>query len=119
MNTPQPQSPQDHERILVKHAVTGRMFVNSAADDVTYELEHSDANGTMLSIRGIAPWLAEEIRSVQRELNVFHFEELPGQPPVKHWFYVGEHDVSYESSTSTLTIRAGSKITYKPDEYWA
>ncbi|OWA34188.1 hypothetical protein B9G55_17860 [Saccharibacillus sp. O16] len=115
MTTPQPSS---DERILVKHAVTGRMFVNSAADDVTYELERQDG-GTILTIRGIAPWLAEEIIQVQRELNVFHFEEPNGQPPVKHWFYVGEHDVSYDSTASTLTIRAGSEITYKPDEYWA
>lgn len=110
---------QDHERILVKHAVTGRMFVNSGADDVIYELERSENGSAVLTIRGISPWLAEEILGVQRELNVFHFEEPPGLPPVKHWFYVGEHDVSYDEASSTLTIRAGSAITYKPDEYWA
>jgi len=111
---------QDHERILVKHAVTGRMFINSGTDDVTYELERSGEDGScVLSIRGIAPWLAEDIRGVQRELNVFHFEEPPGTPPIKHWFYVGEHDVVYEEATSTLTIRTGAEITYKPDEYWA
>ena len=113
-------SPQDHERILVKHAVTGRMFINSGTDDVTYEWERVGDNGeAALSIRGIAPWLAEEIRGLQRELNVFRFEEPPGAPPVKHWFYVGEHDVAYDAATSTLTIRTGSEITYKPDEYWA
>lgn len=110
---------QDHERILVKHAVTGRMFVNSGADDVVYELDRPEDGSAVLTIRGISPWLAEEILGVQRELNVFHFEEPPGQPPVKHWFYVGEHDVSYDEASSTLTIRAGSEITYKPDEYWA
>ncbi|WP_172198495.1 hypothetical protein [Saccharibacillus qingshengii] len=111
---------QDHDRILVKHAVTGRMFVNSGVDDVTYTLERLEENGAaVLEIRGISPWAAEDIRSVQRELNVFHFEEPPGQPPVKHWFYVGEHDVVYNEATSTLTIRTGAEITYKPDEYWA
>ncbi|MCQ4086522.1 hypothetical protein [Saccharibacillus sp. JS10] len=113
-------SQQDHERILVKHAVTGRMLINSGTDDVTYELERSgEGGGAVLSIRGVAPWLAEEIRGMQRELNVFHFEETPGVPPVKHWFYVGEHDVTYEASTSTLTIHTGSEITYNPSEYWA
>ncbi|NGZ75058.1 hypothetical protein [Saccharibacillus alkalitolerans] len=113
-------SEHDYERILVKHAVTGRMFVNSGTDDVTYTLERlGEDGGAVLSIQGISPWLAEEIREVRRELNVFHFEEPPGAPPVKHWFYVGEHDVTYDESTSALTIRTGAEITYKPDEYWA
>ncbi|MDO3408326.1 hypothetical protein QWJ34_00945 [Saccharibacillus sp. CPCC 101409] len=113
------QEAHDHDRILVKHAVTGRMFVNSGADDVTYTLERSAEGGAILSIRGIPPWLAEDIRGVRRELNVFHFEEPPGLPPVKHWFYVGEKDVVYDEASSTLTIETGAEITYKPDEYWA
>lgn len=111
---------QDHDRILVKHAVTGRMLVNSGTDDVTYTLERTGDDGAaVLTIQGISPWLAEDIRGMQRELNVFHFEEPPGEPPVKHWFYVGEHDVAYDEATSTLTIVTGAEITYKPDEYWA
>ncbi|GGN98278.1 hypothetical protein [Saccharibacillus kuerlensis] len=114
-----PEQGHEHERILVKHAVTGRMLVNSGTDDVTYTLEPSEEGGMILSIQGVSPWLAEEIRDVQRELNVFRFEEPPGEPPIKHWFYVGEHDVIYDETTSTLTIRAGAEIMYKPDEYWA
>ncbi|TLS49697.1 hypothetical protein FE782_23785 [Paenibacillus antri] len=104
-------------RLLIKHAVGGRTFVDTAKTPAAFAVNE---------LPGGAGWTFEakledgpavrNVLSWRRELNVFVFEE-DRQPVVKHWYYVDPESVSYDEASSTLRLRAVSKLAYVPDEY--
>lgn len=104
------------ERVLVKHSVTGRMLAASA-DGVEYALERQGGQ-TVITLTGVSAEHGDEIVKLWPELNVFRFEEPPGGPVVKHWYYVGNHPVQYDAAAVRLTVTAESEIEYRPDRYW-
>lgn len=106
------------ERVLVKHAVTGRMLLNSSQDQITYSFAPSGA-GSLISICGVSRKQAESILELKQELNVFRFEKPQGGKVTKHWFYVKDGRVSYDEAEQCLTIEADSGLTYQPDDYWS
>jgi len=104
-------------RLLIKHAVGGRTFVDSAKTPVTFSVtERPGGAGWTFeakledgpAVRNVLQW--------RRELNAFVFEE-DRQPVVKHWFYVDPDSVSYDEASGTLRLAAASKLEYVPDEY--
>lgn len=108
----------DQERVLVKHSVTGRMLINSAVDQVQYQIAYQ-GNGAIFFIYGVPSEKATQIINLRQELNLFRFEEPEEGPTVKHWFYVQEDNVTYDEVSKCLRIDAESSITYYPDDYWA
>jgi len=104
-------------RLLIKHAVGGRTFVDSAKDSTPFEVkEFSDGAGWAFEVRLPAGESADEIVKWRNELNVFVFEEYR-QPVVKIWYYADGGSVDYDEATGVLRFRAASKIEYVPDEY--
>lgn len=104
------------ERVLVKHAVTGRMLLSST-DGLTYTFDH-EGGLTLITLRGVPADQGAAVVALKAELNVFRFEEPAGGRVVKHWYYVGDNPVNYDSSSECLTIAVQSEIEYRPDEYW-
>ncbi|HZG83343.1 hypothetical protein [Paenibacillus sp.] len=104
-------------RLLIKHAVGGRTFVDSAKGGTPFEAkELPDGAGWAFEVRLAAGEAADEIVKWRNELNVFVFEE-DRQPVVKHWFYADGGSVAYDEPAGVLRLRAASKIEYVPDEY--
>ncbi|NOU96381.1 hypothetical protein GC093_24655 [Paenibacillus sp. LMG 31456] len=104
-------------RLLVKHAVTGKMLLDSDQQPVTHTLVALPDGGWKLSILEADPDKVERILQFKHELNVFIFEASEGQPIVKNWYYVKDGHVEYEEANSLLTIVAASHITYLPSDY--
>ncbi|WP_150265309.1 hypothetical protein [Paenibacillus tepidiphilus] len=104
------------ERVLVKHAVTGRMLVSST-DGISYRF---DLQGglTLITLHGVSPEQGKAVTELKSELNVFRFEEPEGGPVVKHWYYVGSNPVEYDEAAGSLVITVQSEIEYRPDQYW-
>lgn len=107
---------QVKQTLLVKHAVGGRMFIDSNRQDVSFMVE-IDGDGWLFDIR--VSWSAdiEELLAWKDELNVFIFKEYDDQPTLKTWYYVGQGPVEYDKQSQRLAIRAESSIEYYPHEY--
>ncbi|WP_166244157.1 hypothetical protein [Paenibacillus turpanensis] len=102
------------QRLLIKHAVGGRTFVDSVRDGVTFTLEQKDG-GWLITVRAEElPQLSEMVR-LQTELNVFIFDEEAGKAVRKTWYYVREEGVSVNGGDGVLQLFADSRIEYDPD----
>ncbi|CQR53053.1 hypothetical protein [Paenibacillus riograndensis] len=104
------------ERVLVKHSVTGRMLVSST-EGVSYSFDQQGSL-TLITLCGVSAGTGQAVERLKAELNVFRFEEPEDGPVIKHWYYVGDNPVSYDSSTGCLKITVQSEIEYRPDQYW-
>lgn len=102
-------------RLLVKHAVGGRTFLDSTKSGMQFTMEQT-GDGWLLTATVEPGKTVDEILKWSNELNLFVFEEHL-QPVVKHWFYVKEGGVSYDARSQTLRIEAASEIAYVPDRY--
>lgn len=104
------------QTFLVKHAVGGRMFIDSNSQDVPYTIV-SYGEGWRFSVN--VPWSGkiEELLACKDELNVFVFQEFDDQPTLKTWYYVKDGPVEYDTDKSSLTIVAASRIEYYPHQY--
>lgn len=105
------------ETFIVKHAVGGKIYIDTGKRPVDYKLEQTAGGGWRFTVRLAEGEAAEEIVRLQKELNVFIFREEEGKPTVKTWYYVGEGPVTYDRAAQVLTIEAASKIEYVPDTY--
>lgn len=104
------------QTLLVKHAVGGRMFIDSNKQAVPYTVvPHGDGWKFTVSV----PWSGaiEELLACKNELNVFIFREYDDQPTLKTWYYVKNGPVEYDSDQASLTIIADSRIEYYPHLY--
>ncbi|MEO3945913.1 hypothetical protein [Gorillibacterium sp. CAU 1737] len=115
--TNQAATEQGTEKLLIKHGVGGRTFVDSSQDpEIQYRVE-PDGEGWLFTI-GIAPSSAVvQILEWRQELNVFLFRDYPNRPTVKCWYYVLNGPVEYHRDREELVIRADSRIEYVPDEF--
>ncbi|AIQ11539.1 hypothetical protein [Paenibacillus durus] len=104
------------ERVLVKHAVSGRTLLSST-DGLTYAFDRAGGL-TRLTICGVSTDKGSEVLTLKAELNVFRFEEPEGGPVIKHWYYVGDNPVEYDEASGCLVVTAQSEIEYRPDQYW-
>ncbi|MDQ0113471.1 hypothetical protein [Paenibacillus harenae] len=104
------------QTLLIKHAVSGRMLIDSGKQDVSFSSK-PEGNGWQIDI-GV-PWSGtiEEILKLKDELNVFIFYDYDDQPTLKTWYYVGKGPVAYDRDSQLLTIGAQSRIEYYPHEY--
>lgn len=108
----------NHERVLVKHAVTGKMLLNSQVDEISYTFD-ADGSGFIVKIYNVPSDKAVEVLAFSDEMNLFRFEEPEEGPVVKHWYYVAGGKVSYKEDEALLIIYADSEIEYRPDKFWA
>jgi hypothetical protein len=102
-------------RLLIKHAVGGRTFLDTGKTDAPFKMEQT-GSGWVLTAQVDPGDTVNTIVKWGHELNLFVFEEHL-QPVVKHWFYVLEGGVSYDFSTRMLRIEAVSELAYVPDNY--
>lgn len=106
----------ERERLLVKHAITGRLLLSSA-EGLTYAFSR-EGELTRITVYGVPAGKGQEVVMLKAELNVFRFEEPGGGPVVKHWYYVGDNPVDYDEASGCLVITVQSEIEYRPDQYW-
>ncbi|MCR2805214.1 hypothetical protein [Paenibacillus soyae] len=104
------------QTLLIKHAVSGRLFYDSRKSEIRYAVGEADG-GWMFRIETERDQTVEELLKRKDELNVFIFREYDDQPTLKTWYYVGNGPVQYDDKQSLLTIYAGSRIEYYPHEY--
>ncbi|OMF37261.1 hypothetical protein BK133_06570 [Paenibacillus sp. FSL H8-0548] len=100
----------------VKHAVGGRMFIDTNKQHIPYTLvQHGE--GWIFTVD--VPWseAIKELLAHKQELNVFIFQEFDDQPTLKTWYYVKDGPVEYDTEHNRLTIAADSRIEYYPHEY--
>ncbi|WP_054025547.1 hypothetical protein [Bacillus sp. FJAT-28004] len=104
------------QTFLVKHAVGGRMFIDSNKQEVPYTLV-PQGEGWRFTVS--VPWseVIEDLLAHKTELNVFVFHEFDDQPTLKTWYYVKDGPVEYDADENSLTIFADSHIAYYPHEY--
>ncbi|MBP1989306.1 hypothetical protein [Paenibacillus eucommiae] len=108
----------EHTRFMVKHAVTGKMLLDSDGQPVKYTLDPLPNDGWRFTVNELDHSQVEPILELQSELNVFLFETSDDQPIVKNWYYVKSGGVEYDSSQRSLTITADSRIRYLPSDYY-
>jgi hypothetical protein len=107
------------ERLLIKHAVGGRTFLDSAQQELAYELRRREG-GWRFDIAVPAGREADvaELLRLKDELNVFVFRVLPDGRQEKTWYYTGDGNVSYDAGSRQLTVWSGPELRYLPAEYW-
>ena len=103
-------------RLLIKHAVGGRTFLDSAKTPVPFVVRERAGGGWSFEAQVPSGPAIAELLKWKRELNLFVFEEHL-QPVVKHWFYVEPDAVAYAEATGTLRLGASSKLDYVPDQF--
>lgn len=103
-------------RLLIKHAVGGRVFIDSAREEVAFTHEW-EADKWRFSIQIPRTAGVEQLLIWKDELNLFVFSQPETGAEVKRWFYVNEGEVSYDEGQQRLTIVAADSITYVPDEF--
>lgn len=106
------------ERLLIKHAVTGKMLLDSDAAPVSFTLKEEQPGWTF-EISLPDPAAAEPIVRLRHELNVFRFETLEDGTIRKNWYYVKDGVVRWDEAARKLVIYADSHITYLPTDYYA
>jgi hypothetical protein len=104
------------ETLMMKHAVGGRIFIDSSKQTVEYVWEPSEA-GWKFVVNTPMNGEIEELLRLKTELNVFVFQQVEGQPMKKIWFYVHEGPVTYDADQAQLTVYARSRIEYFPGDY--
>lgn len=107
------------ETVMVKHAVTGREFLNNNRQALDYQFSELPEGRYRLEFAGIEPELAQDILRFRQELNMFRFENPDNEPQIKHWYYVNPERVQFDAEQGRLTIEADSQIRYLPTDYWA
>jgi len=106
------------ERLLVKHAVGGRTFIDTSAQPLAYAVEaEGDGTGWRIAVQTPVTEEVEELLRWQDELNVFLFQTFADRPTLKIWFYVKENGVAYDEADGVLRMAASSRIEYVPDEF--
>lgn len=105
------------ETFIVKHAVGGKIYIDTGKRPADYKLEQTADGGWRFTVKMPDGEAVEEILRLRQELNVFVFREEEGEPTVKTWFYVGDGPVAYDPAAQELTIAAASRIEYVPDTY--
>jgi hypothetical protein len=102
-------------RLLIKHAVGGRTFLDSSKAGTPFTVTEREGGGWRFEVpmEGAA---VEDILQWAEELNLFVFEEQRS-PVVKHWYYVEADSVIYDEGARVLLLEAGSKLEYVPDVY--
>ncbi|MBN2981119.1 MULTISPECIES: hypothetical protein [Paenibacillaceae] len=107
------------ETFIVKHAVGGKIFIDTGKRPVPYKLEEKADGGYRFTVTTPRGPEIEELLELARELNVFVFRDYSeeNEPTIKTWFYVKDGPVAYDDGRQALTIDAESKIEYVPDRY--
>lgn len=109
-------------RLLIKHAVGGRTFVDSDANrHIRFEWQAIDQGKTRITVH-LPSEMEDEIGELLRwkhEWNVFIFEELDNGLQQKTWFYSGAGDLRYNEAGKALTIDSSRAIRYLPSDYLA
>ncbi|WP_322906398.1 hypothetical protein [Paenibacillus campi] len=107
------------ETVMVKHAVTGREFLNNNRQPFSYQFSELPEGRYRLEFTGIESELAGDIVRFRQELNMFRFEIPEDGAQIKHWYYVSPEHVQFDAEQGRLTIEADSQIRYLPTDYWA
>ncbi|MBB6634095.1 hypothetical protein [Cohnella thailandensis] len=105
------------ETLIIKHAVGGKIFVDTAKHPLPYAVEEKADGSCCVTIQTEWNELVEELFELRHELNMFLFREYKDRPTVKTWFYVSEGPVEYNKEKRELSVTAASKIEYVPDNY--
>ncbi|MDD9266850.1 hypothetical protein ACFPES_07365 [Paenibacillus sp. GCM10023248] len=105
------------EQFLVKHAVGGRAFIDTAKQPVDYTWKQV-GDQWIFTVKAEKEQVAELLKW-KDELNVFIFQAFENQPTRKVWFYVGDDAVRYSEEQGELTIVAVSQIAYVPEQFSA
>jgi MoaA/NifB/PqqE/SkfB family radical SAM enzyme len=104
------------ETLIIKHAVGGRIFIDSTKQGIKFTLEKA-GEGWKFTVHPANNSDMEELLRLKEELNVFVFQELADQPIRKTWFYVNEGPVEYDPEHNRLTVYAQSRIDYQPEKF--
>jgi hypothetical protein len=109
------------ETLLVKHAVGGRTFIDTAKNPHPYKAETvqgmNGRQGGKFMVENVPDELGREIMQWKEELNVFLFRDYADEPTHKIWFYVLNGPVEYDAVNRRLSIVAQSSIEYVPDHF--
>lgn len=104
------------ETFLVKHAVGAKTFIDTGKQPIDYQVEQV-GEGWVFTVNTPLTSVALDILKWKDELNVFIFQQFEDKPTVKTWYYVKDGPVTYDEEKQQLTIAAGSRIEYVPDEF--
>ncbi|MBD0379436.1 hypothetical protein [Paenibacillus sedimenti] len=104
------------ETFLVKHAVGGRSFIDTAKQPLPYAFKQ-DGDNWVFKVQTAKSEIIDELLKWKDELNVFVFQVFENEPTRKVWFYVNEGPVYYDEASSHLVIVAQSRIEYIPDQF--
>ncbi|RXZ79977.1 hypothetical protein EBB07_20690 [Paenibacillaceae bacterium] len=103
------------ESLIIKHAVGGRVFIDTGKSPLPYQLVRSDSGWTMEV--HTSPAAIAELLKWRDELNVFLFHTVSGQPNKKIWFYVQEGAVRYDEKSEILYLSGESAIEYDTEAF--
>jgi hypothetical protein len=104
------------ETLIMKHAVGGRIFIDTNKHPLNYTLDKVD-EGWIFNVETPKNIEIDELLKVKNELNVFIFQEFEEQPVIKTWYYVKDGQVEYDAGQQRLTVQAQSRIVYEPDKF--
>ncbi|MFD1953308.1 hypothetical protein ACFSL6_03705 [Paenibacillus thailandensis] len=107
------------DRLLLKHAVGGKVLLDTAAEEAPYELSRAEKGGEWrLAIETPRKDWVQALLYGKLELNVFLFPApVDGQPVRKLWFYLGEKGAAYDAEARKLLLSGPSHIEYEPSSF--
>lgn len=107
-------------RLLIKHAVGGRTFVDSDANpQIQFEMQAQHEDKALITAH-LPEEMEQQIAELlkwKQELNVFIFDELDDGRQQKTWFYSGDGDLNYNGAARVLQIGSSRVIRYLPSNF--
>ncbi|MFD2614907.1 hypothetical protein [Paenibacillus gansuensis] len=99
-------------KLLIKH-VTGRMLLNTAAEELAFTHETAGEQWRF-TVQGVPAETGKMICSYEDELNLFYMQEnAEGQQFNKCWYYGKQTpEVIYDEAARLLSIQLDSRKFY-------
>ncbi|WP_284637771.1 hypothetical protein [Paenibacillus silviterrae] len=96
-------------RMYIRHAVGGRLFLDSEKHQTAFDLSRSE-NGWTFTIDLAEEQLAEELMKNRLELNIFVVDE--DRQNQKSWYYSSDGAITYNKEERKLIIAADARMDY-------
>lgn len=102
--------------LLIKHAVGGRVIVDTRLDQIAWQyITQPDGGGGQFVVSLNDAEAGREAVRLAHELNVFIFKQVDGRTVRKIWHYTDGDSVRYSDEGGELRFNTRSSIEYAGD----
>ncbi|UUZ93108.1 hypothetical protein LJK87_49290 [Paenibacillus sp. P25] len=101
------------QTILLVKSVTGRSLLDTSKHGCPFRLEGQEGQWR-LAVQNVAPQMAEEIRNLLTELNLFYFEDYGAEADRRKWWLYDSAcpEYAYDPAGKMLELKVDRRVGY-------